>query len=61
MWLFRSDSSPELNTKKLDNSPSFWLGTYTASLDQRFSAILHIGKTAENWTGQYNSWKKQNS
>jgi hypothetical protein len=43
-------SSPELNTKKLDNSPRFPSATYTASLDQRFRryGILHIGKTAEN-------------
>jgi hypothetical protein len=44
------DSSPELNTKKLENSPSFPSVTYTASLDQWFRGyeILRIGKTAEN-------------
>jgi hypothetical protein len=31
LGLFGWDSSPELNTKKLDNSPSFPLVTYTAS------------------------------
>jgi hypothetical protein len=63
LGLFGWDSFPELNTKKLDNSPRFPLIIYTASLDQRFRRyrILRIGKTAENWTGQYNSWKKQNS
>jgi hypothetical protein len=43
-------SSPELNTKKLNNFPSFTSVTYTASTDQQFRryGILRIGKTAEN-------------
>jgi hypothetical protein len=50
LGLFGWDSSPVLNTKKLDNSPSFASVTYTASLEQRFRKyeILRIGKTAEN-------------
>jgi hypothetical protein len=50
LGLFGWDSSPELNTKKLDNSPSFPLVTYTASTDERFRryGILRIGKTGEN-------------
>jgi hypothetical protein len=50
LGLFEWDSSPELNTKKLENSPSFPSDTYTASLDQWFRRyrILRIGKTAEN-------------
>jgi hypothetical protein len=60
LGLFGWDSSPELNTKKLYNSPRFPSVTYRASLDQRFRryGIFPIGKTAENWTGQYNNWKK---
>jgi hypothetical protein len=54
LGLFEWDSSPELNTKKLENSHSFPSVTYTASLDQwvRRYRILRIGKTAENWTVQ---------
>jgi hypothetical protein len=50
LGLFRWDSSLELNTEKLQNSPSFPLITYTALSDQRFRGygILRIGKTAEN-------------
>jgi hypothetical protein len=50
MGLFGWDSSPELNIKKLENSLSFALVTYTASLDQRFRRyeILRIDKTAKN-------------
>jgi hypothetical protein len=60
LGLFSWDSSLELDTKKLDNSLRFPSVTYTASLDQRFRSygILRISKTAENRTGQYNSWKK---
>jgi hypothetical protein len=60
LGLFRWDSSLELDTKKLDNSLHFPSVTYTTSLDHRFISyvILRIGKTAENRTGQYNSWKK---
>jgi hypothetical protein len=36
LGLFGWDSSPELNTKMLYNSPSFPSVTYTASLDQQF-------------------------
>jgi hypothetical protein len=63
MGLLSWDSSPVLNAKKLDNSPSFQSVSYIALSDQRFRryGILRIGKTAENRTGQYNSWKKQNS
>jgi hypothetical protein len=51
--LFGWDSSLELSTKKLDNSPRFPSVTYRASTNQRFGSyrILCIGKTAENWTG----------
>jgi hypothetical protein len=50
LGLFRRDSSLELNTEKLENSPSFPSVTYTALLDQRFRryGILRISKTAEN-------------
>jgi hypothetical protein len=50
LGLLRRDSSLELSTKKLGNSPSFPPVTYTASLDQRFRSygILGISKTAEN-------------
>jgi hypothetical protein len=50
MGLFGWDSSLELNTKKLYNSPIFSLVTYTASSNQRFRSyrILRISKTAEN-------------
>jgi hypothetical protein len=59
LGLFGWDSSLELNTKKLDHSPRFPSITYIDSSDQRFRSygILHIGKTAENWTGQHNNWK----
>jgi hypothetical protein len=58
---FGWDSSPELSTKKLDNSPIFPSVTYTASTDQLFKCyrILHISKTAENSSGQHNSWKNK--
>jgi hypothetical protein len=61
LGLFGWDSSPELNTKKLENSPSFPLVTYRASLDQRFRRyiILCIGKTAENFFGQDSSWREK--
>jgi hypothetical protein len=41
----------------LDNSLSFPSVTYIASTDKWFRRykILCSGKTAENWTGQYNS------
>jgi hypothetical protein len=44
--LFGRDSSIELNTKKLENSPRFLSVTYTASSDKRFRSyrILRIGK-----------------
>jgi hypothetical protein len=63
LGLFTWDSSLELNIKTLENSPSFPSITYTTSLDQWFRryGILRISKTDENWTGQYNGWKKQNS
>jgi hypothetical protein len=50
LGLFGWDSSPELNTKKLENSPIFSSVTYSASSDQWFRSyrILRIGKTAEN-------------
>jgi hypothetical protein len=50
LGLFGWDSSPELNTKKLHNNPSFPLVSYTASTVYRFRryGILRIGKTAEN-------------
>jgi hypothetical protein len=50
LGLFGRDSSLELNTKNLDNSPSFPSVTYTTLLDQRFKRyeILRIGKIAEN-------------
>jgi hypothetical protein len=50
LGLFGRDSSLELNTKKLYNSPIFPSVTYTASLEQQFRryGILRIGKTAEN-------------
>jgi hypothetical protein len=50
LGLFGWDPSPELNTKKLENSPIFPLVTYTVLSDQRFRryGILRIGKTAEN-------------
>jgi hypothetical protein len=63
LGLFGWDSSPELNTKKLDNSPRFPLVTYTASADQWFRCygILCNSKTAKICSGQHNNWKKQNS
>jgi hypothetical protein len=50
LGLFGQDSSLELNTKKLENSPIFLSVTYTASSDQRFRSygILRIDKTAKN-------------
>jgi hypothetical protein len=50
LGLFRWDSSLELNTKKLENSPSFPSVAYIDSSDQWFRCyrILRIGKTAEN-------------
>jgi hypothetical protein len=59
--LFGWDSSPELNTKKFENSPSFPSVTYIVSSDQRFTKyeILYIGKTAEIGSRQPNSWKEQ--
>jgi hypothetical protein len=59
LGLFGQDSSLELNTKKLENSPIFLSVTYTASSDQRFRSygILRIDKTAKNWTGQHNNLK----
>jgi hypothetical protein len=49
LGLFWWDSSPELTTKKLDNSLSFPSIIYTTSLDQQFRSygILRIGKTTE--------------
>jgi hypothetical protein len=49
MGLFGWDSSPKLNTKKLDNSPSFPLVNYIAWSEQRFTCygILCINETAE--------------
>jgi hypothetical protein len=56
LGLFASDSSPELNTKKLEDSPSFPSVTYTDSSDQRFRSygILCIDVAAEFcfWTEQ---------
>jgi hypothetical protein len=49
MGLFGWDSSPELNTKTLNNSPRFPLVTYTVWSEQRFQCygILRIDETAE--------------
>jgi hypothetical protein len=51
------DSSPDLNTKKLENSPNFPSDTYTASSDQRFRTykILTVDIAAELyfWTEQW--------
>jgi hypothetical protein len=50
LGLFGWKSSPELNTKKLKNSPRFPTVTYTALSDKQFRRyrILRIGKTDEN-------------
>jgi hypothetical protein len=50
LGLFGWDSTPELNTKRLENSPSFLSVIYRDSSDQWFRryGILRIGKTAEN-------------
>jgi hypothetical protein len=54
---------PELNNRKLDNSPSFPSVTYAASLDQWFRCyvILRIDKTAETILDSTTVWAKQNS
>jgi hypothetical protein len=46
---FRWDSSIEMNTKKVGNSPSITSVTYSALSDKRFRSygLLRIDKTAE--------------
>jgi hypothetical protein len=63
LGLFGWDSSPELNMKKLDNSPVFPLVTYTASTDQRFRryGILCISKLLKTVLDSTTVGKKQNS
>jgi hypothetical protein len=56
LWLFGWDSSPEMNTKNLGNSPVLPSVTYSASSDKRFRSygILKINFAAEFyfWTEQ---------
>jgi hypothetical protein len=49
MGLFGWDSSPELNSKKVDNSPRFPSVTYSASSDKRFRSyrIFKTDSSAE--------------